>query len=142
MTGRQKLFEVRRSEDDVSFLRNYLTDELMVKLNLFSYGSNCTHPPGQRCANCQDIVITSRERDAVIEALITPRYNYGVPRIVVTDVVNNKLCLEDLNRQTAYLDRHFADQTLAYIAEIWQHPVDLLTSDEQGHDVHLTVQPR
>jgi spore cortex formation protein SpoVR/YcgB (stage V sporulation) len=65
-----------------------------------------------------------------------------VPRIVITDVVNNKLCLEDLNRQTAYLDRHFADQTLAYMAEIWQHPVVLLTSDEQGNDVHLTVQPR
>jgi stage V sporulation protein R len=142
MTGRQKLFEVRRSEDDISFLRNYLTDELMVKLNLFSYGSNCTHPPGQRCPQCQDIVITSRERNAVLEALITPRYNYGVPRIVITDVVNNKLCLEDLNRQTAYLDRHFADQTLAYMAEIWRHPVALLTSDEQGNDVHLTVQPR
>jgi stage V sporulation protein R len=142
LTGRQKLFEVRRSEDDISFLRNYLTEELVEKLNLFSYGSNCTHPPGQHCPRCQDIVITSRERDAVIEALITPRYNYGIPRIVVTEVVNNKLYLEDLDRHTAYLDRHFADQTLAYMAEIWKHPVALLTSDEQGKDVHLTVQPR
>ena len=142
LTGRQKLFEVRRSEDDISFLRNYLTVELVEKLNLFSYGSNCTHPPGQRCPRCQDIVITSRERDAVIEALIAPRYNYGIPRIVVTEVVNNKLYLEDLDRHTAYLDRHFADQTLAYMVEIWKHPVALLTSDEQGNDVHLTVQPR
>ena len=142
LTGRQKLFEVRRSEDDISFLRNYLTEELVEKLNLFSYGSNCTHTPGQHCPRCQDIVITSRERDAVIEALIAPRYNYGIPRIVVTEVVNNKLYLEDLDRHTTYLDRHFADQTLAYMAEIWKHPVALLTSDEQGKDVHLTVQPR
>ena len=77
----------------------------------------------------------------MLEALIAPRYNYGVPRIVIADVVNNKLCLEDLNRQTAYLDRHFADQTLAYIAELWKHPVYLLTSDEGGREVSLTGRP-
>jgi stage V sporulation protein R len=142
ITGRQKLFEVRRTEDDISFLRNYLTEELVEKLNLFSFGKGCTHPPDQRCHQCQDVVITSRERDAVVEVLIAPRYNYGVPRIIVTDVVHNKLCLEDLDRSSTYLDRHFADQTLAYIAELWRHPVTLLTSDEQGKDVHLMVQPR
>ena len=50
ITGRQKLFEVRRTEDDISFLRNYLTLELMQKLDLFAYGRPCTHPPGQHCA--------------------------------------------------------------------------------------------
>ena len=141
LSGRQKLFEVRRTEDDISFLRNYLTVELVEKLGLFAYGSDCAHPPGQRCLHCQDIVITSRERDQVIEALLVPRYNYGVPRIVVQDVTANTLYLEHLDRQTTYLDRRYANQTLAYITEIWKHPVHLLTSDEQGKDVHLTVQP-
>jgi stage V sporulation protein R len=141
LRGREKLFEVRRTEDDISFLRNYLTIDLVEKLGLFAHGSDCTHPPGQQCTHCQDIVITSRERDQVVEALLTARYNYGVPRIVVQDVANNTLHLEHLDRDKTYLDRRYANQTLAYIAELWKHPVHLLTSDEQGKDITLTVQP-
>ncbi len=141
-TGREKLFEVRAKEDDISFLRNYLTLDLAKKLELFSFGSNCTHPPGQKCPNCENIVLTSRERDAVVEAILAPRYNYGIPRIVVKDVVNQALYLEHLDRTTTYLDRSFASQTQAYIAELWKHPVHLLTSDENGKDVTLIAQPK
>lgn len=141
LTGRQKLFEVRRTEDDLSFLRNYLTTELVEKLQLFTYGRPCTHPPGQRCGQCQEVVITDRERDTVVEALLAPRYNYGVPRIVVQEVVNNALCLEHLDRAITFLDRPYANQTLTYIAELWKHPVQLLTSDEHGQDTTLTVRP-
>ena len=141
LTGRQKLFEVRRTEDDLSFLRNYLTPELVQRLNLFAYGSDCTHPPGQQCPQCQTVVITARERDAVVEALLAPRYNYGVPRIVVHDVANNTLCLEHLDHATTFLDRQYANSTLAYVAEIWKHPVHLLTNDERGQPTTLTSQP-
>jgi len=140
MTGRQKLFEVRRTEDDISFLRNYLTIELIEKLALFTYGRPCTHPPGQHCAQCEHVVLTSREHEAILEMLLAPRYNYGVPRIVVRDVVNNALYLEHLDRTTTFLERRFAAQTLAYIAELWKHPVYLLTSDEHGKEVSLTGQ--
>lgn len=142
LTGRQKLFEVRRSEDDVSFLRNYLTTELVDTLQLFAYGRDCHHPPGQRCLRCQDVVITSRERDAVVETLLQQRYHYGVPYIVVQDVMNGVLHLEHADRQSTFLNRHFAQQTLKYIAELWQQPVHLVTSDPQGHDETLTVSPR
>jgi stage V sporulation protein R len=138
LTGRQKLFEVRRTEDDISFLRNYLTLELMEKLGLFAYGRPCTHPPGQHCTQCEHIVITSREQEAVLAALLAPRYNYGVPRIVIRDVLNNTLYLEHLDRATTFLDRRFAAQTLSYIAELWKHPVYLLTGDESGREVSLT----
>ena len=141
LTGREKLFEVRRTEDDLSFLRNYLTPDLVKRLNLFAYGSHCTHPPGQQCLQCQQIVITSRERDRVVEALLAPRYNYGVPRIVVQDVVNNTLGLEHLDRATTYLDRQYATNTLSFMVELWKHPVHLLTSDEHGQDTTLTARP-
>jgi stage V sporulation protein R len=138
LTGRQKLFEVRRTEDDVSFLCNYLTAELMEKLALFTYGHPCTHPPGQRCPQCEHIAITSRDQEAILEALLAPRYNYGMPRIVIRDMVNNALYLEHLDRDTTFLERRFAAQTLAYIAELWKHPVSLLTNDEHGNEVNLT----
>ena len=141
MNGREMIFEVRRSEDDISFLRNYLTIELVEKLNLFNYGSNCTHPPGQKCLQCENIVIKSRDRDAVVEALIAPRYNYGVPQIVVSAVANNVLQLEHIGRETSYLDRKFTNETLGYVAELWKHPVQLLTSNERGEDCSLVAKP-
>jgi len=119
-------------------LRNYLTIELMEKLELFTYGRPCTHPPGQRCPQCAHVVLTSRDHEALLDALLTPRYNYGVPRIVVRDIVNNALYLEHLDRATTFLDRRFAAQTLAYISELWRHPVYLLTGDEHGREVSLT----
>lgn len=141
LIGRQKLFEVRRTEDDISFLRNYLTPELMEKLQLFAYGRPCTHPPGQKCPQCEKVVITSRDEEAVLEAILAPRYNYGVPRIVIRDVVANALYLEHLDRATTFLDRRFAAQTLAYMSELWKHPVSLLTCDEHGTEIHLTARP-
>jgi stage V sporulation protein R len=141
LTGREKIFEVRRTEDDLSFLRNYLTPELVQRLNLFAYGSHCTHPPGKSCSQCQTVVITARERDAVVEALLAPRYNYGVPRIVIQEVINNTLCLEHLDRATTFLDRQYANNTLMYIAELWKHPVNMLTNDEDGYDTILTARP-
>jgi stage V sporulation protein R len=76
-----------------------------------------------------------------VEALLAPRYNYGVPRIVIQEVVNNTLCLEHLDRATTFLDRQYANNTLMYMAELWQHPVHLLTSDEDGRDTTLTARP-
>ena len=137
LTGRQKLFDVRRTEDDISFLRNYLTTDLVDELELFVYGSACTHPPRQHCPKCQDVVITHRERDAVVESLLQPRYNYGVPRIVIQEVRGHVLYLEHLDRNTTYLDRSYASHTLDYIAELWKHPVRLLTSDAQGQETTL-----
>ena len=136
--GRDKLFEVRTAEDDISFIRNYLTPELVEKLGLFAHGSNCTHPPGQKCPQCEYIVITSRDCDAVIEQILTPRYNYGVPRIVIRDVVNGTLYLEHLDRGVAFLDRKFASETLSYIVKLWKNSVHLLTSDEHGRECNLT----
>ena len=45
-----------------------------------------------------------------------------------------------LEVRAPFLDRRFATQTLAYIAELWRHPVHLLTGDERGKEVSLTAQ--
>jgi hypothetical protein len=39
---------------------------------------------------------------------------------------------EYLDRTTTFLDRPYANSTLASVAERWTHPVHLLTSDERG----------
>ncbi len=141
LTGRQKLFEVRRDEDDISFLRNYLTLELMEKMKLFAYGSLCTHPPGQKCPQCEKVVLTSRDQEVIVESLVAPRYNYGVPRIVICDTANGLLYMEHLDRDTTFLDRKFAAETLGYVAEIWKRTAYLVTNDEHGQAVSLFANP-
>jgi spore cortex formation protein SpoVR/YcgB (stage V sporulation) len=113
---------------------------MVEKLQLFSYGNQNANPAKPRSDQSQEIVITSRERDEVVEALLTPRYNYGVPQIVVKDVVKNELYLEHLNRNVSFLDRRYAQETLAYIAELWKHPVHILTHDEQSQEVYLVAE--
>jgi stage V sporulation protein R len=54
--GREKIFEVREIENDVSFLRNYLTEELCEELDLFVFELieeeewTITESAGRRCA--------------------------------------------------------------------------------------------
>jgi spore cortex formation protein SpoVR/YcgB (stage V sporulation) len=114
---------------------------MVKKLQLFSYGNQNANPAQPQSDQSQEIVITSRERDEVVEALLTPRYNYGVPQIVVKDVVKNELYLEHLNRHVSFLDRRYATETLAYIAELWKHPVHILTNNEQSQEVDLEAEP-
>jgi hypothetical protein len=81
------------------------TPELVERLNLCAYGRYFTHSPSQQCLQCQHVVITSRDRDRVVEALLAPRYSSSVPRIVVQDVVNHTLHLEHLDRASTSRDR-------------------------------------
>lgn len=141
LTGCEKVFEVRATDDDISLVRNYLTTELVQRMKLFAYGAGCTHPPGQTCLQCKDVILTSRERDKVIEALVAPKYNYGAPRISIADANNTTLCLIHEGRKSTYLDRKYTTQTLAYLAELWGQRVQLVTSHEQGHDTILEAKP-
>lgn len=128
--GRERLFRIRTEDDDISFLLNYLTEELCEKLQLFRYGRRCkghtTHRPD--CPRCQEVVIVSRDVDEVREAIVQERYNYGVPYIVVDEVVSGTLRLEHVDRRERTLDLHFAQKTLQYIHELWKAPVVLVTS--------------
>lgn len=119
--GDDKLFEVRRDDNDVSFIRNYLTEELAEDLELFTYG--------YRNAQKTEVEIKSRDLDRVIEVLVAPRYNYGAPRIVVQQVKERVLELEQLPNDLAPLDRRYAQKTIEYIHELWKGPVVLVARD-------------
>ena len=73
--GRAKIFEVRELENDVSFLRNYLTKELVDELDLYLYErrgrrvGRSWRRTGRRCATTSLASMT----------------NFGQPYIVVED---------------------------------------------------------
>ncbi|HLS89046.1 MAG TPA: SpoVR family protein [Sphingobacteriaceae bacterium] len=138
--GREHLFALRSAEDDFSLIRNYLTGELCRELNLFAYGPGCSlHPvPDQRCPNCRHIRLESRSAGKVRDALLAPRYNYGVPRIVVVDTARGVLTLEQQDRRQRGMDLDYATRTLQAMQRLWQGPVRLLCAGEDGRQVTLT----
>ena len=72
----KKILEVVETEDDVSFIRNYLTEELCEDMQLFVYDQT-TDMMGN-----QIVEIKSKDLDDVKEYLTKKLYNYAAPSIV------------------------------------------------------------
>ena len=126
LDGVGKLFQVRATENDISFLSNYLTPELAVKVRLFSYGYS-----DEDDQNDPNIAIKSREYDDVLTQLLAPRYNYGAPKIVVAEVMRGELHLQHEKGSLGDLDQRYADKTLGYIYELWKGLVGLETTQDK-----------
>ncbi|MDI3328647.1 MAG: SpoVR family protein [Alicyclobacillaceae bacterium] len=116
--GRAKMFEVRETETDSSFLRNYLTKELVEELNLYLY---------QKVGQEWKIVETDWER--VRDALCAERVNGGFPVILVQDgdyLRNGELYLKH-EYEGVELDVKYVEKTLPYVHQLWGRPVHLET---------------
>jgi len=116
--GRAKIFEVRSCENDISFLRNYLTRELVEELDLFLY---------QKVGS--EWVVVEKDWEKVRDGLVSRLTNCGFPYIVVEDgdyqrrgELYLKHCYEDLELDVPYLEK-----TLPYVYLLWGRPVHLET---------------
>jgi stage V sporulation protein R len=141
ISGREKLFEIRSQENDISFLSNYLTQELVDEMGLFAYGYACEHGPQaqKRCQKCGEMAIQSRKLEDVVYSLVAPRYNYGSPRIVVANVnTDGSLVLEHEHTDLGPLDLKYAEKTLEYLHELWKKPVCLKTFNNRQETTTLT----
>jgi stage V sporulation protein R len=129
--GRQKLFEVRQLDNDISFLRNYLTKELIEDLDLFVF----------QLRDEEEWVITEKNWERVRNQLVADMTNFGFPYIEVLDGDynrNRELYLRH-RFETAELDIDYAQKTIEYVYKLWGRPVYLETivDDEQlvmGYD--------
>jgi len=138
ITGRQKIFEVVKAEDDTSFLRNYLTLELADELKLFTFGREDDWENDDE--DCDDDIlyeIKSRMLEDIIEVMVRPRYNNWSPRIVITDASPEKICLRHNSEELGTLSFKYAEHALEYIWELWAAPVELRVKDDEGQDVVL-----
>src|SRR5690625_3644969 len=70
----KKLFEVRAIENDTSFIRNYLTEQVVQQEDMFIYEQEATI-----------YRITSKQYEQIRDEIIHSRTNGGFPYIVVTD---------------------------------------------------------
>ena len=120
-------------EDDFGFVRNYLDAELAEELDLFSY----------QMRKDGETRVLSRDIQAVREAILGPKYNYGAPCIAVESMQDDfSLTLRhDHTRDGRGLDMELAEQVMQYVARIWRRPVTLKTVDARGVARTVSVSP-
>jgi stage V sporulation protein R len=122
--GLEAARRIMREEDDFGFVRNYLTRELIEKLELFVY----------EASDDGDIRIAENGVHAVHEAILAPKFNYGAPRIAANHLhVDGSLQLvHDHQNDGRGVDLQRAERVLEYVGKIWQRPVTLHTVGDRG----------
>jgi stage V sporulation protein R len=120
--GRRKIFEVREYDSDTSFLRSYLTQELVSDLDLYIFEKKGP-----------EWKITDKRWETIRDQLVETRVNGGFPYIVIEDA--NYQRSGELYLNHAYegleLDLKYIEKTLPYITRLWGKTVHLQTRVEE-----------
>lgn len=133
--GREKIFEVRRLHNDLTFLDTFLTEDFCRAQKLFVYAQD-----KQKGA----WVIDNRDFANIKEAILAGLTNVGQPLIRVVDGNfgnRSELLLQHLH-EGRDLKFTFARETLVTLQRLWKRPVHVDTYKEgkrerltyDGHD--------
>jgi stage V sporulation protein R len=120
--GREKIFEVREVERDASFLRRYLTEELVRELNLFEYQTR----GGERIISR----VADQENWRDIKETLIRNVGMGtVPEIKIEDADynNNRVLFLKHYHEGRDLHLEYAEKTLQYLHQLWRREVVLET---------------
>lgn len=118
--GRDKIFEVRKIYNDVTFIDTFLTEEFCRDQKLFTFAYN------DRSSNYE---IQSREFARIRQQLLFMLTNHGRPFIYVKDgnFRNRGELLLFHRYEEIELKRDYAEDTLRNLAAIWGRPVHVET---------------
>ncbi len=118
--GREKIFEVRRTHNDITFIDSFLTEDFVREQGLFTsaYDKKAGH-----------WVIESRDFQKVKQQLLFMLSNRGDPRISVVEANHgNRGELELLHAHEGIdMQVDWAERTLGNLARLWGRPVHLRT---------------
>lgn len=132
INGFQKILEVIQEEDDISFLRNYLTKEICEDLELFAYVQKWDKKREEYYQ------IESTKVDDIVEHLISGLYNYRAPVIAITHASPMGMELEHLSTEVGGLDPKHTKKVMQYLFNIWGGVIDLKTANRKGEVFHYT----
>jgi stage V sporulation protein R len=129
MKGREKIFEVRKLYNDVTFVDTFLTEDFARRHKLFTFAFN--ERSGQN-------EIESREFQKVKSQLLGQLTNFGQPIIEVVDAnhLNRGELLLAHRHDGRDLKADYADHTLRNLYKLWGRPVHIETALE-GKPVHI-----
>jgi stage V sporulation protein R len=121
--GKEKIFEVRKHYNDVTFIDTFLTAEFALEQKLFVYGFNDKRNSWE---------ILDREFRKVKSKLLTQLTNFGNPVIEVVDgnFDNRGELLLAHKHDGQDLKQDYARETLKNLGTLWRRPVNLVTRVE------------
>ena len=120
-SGRDKIFEVREVESDISFLRNYLNKELVIREDMYLF---------QRQG--KEYKVIDKEWEHVRDQLVNMRANGGFPYIEVENgdyLKNGELYIKH-RYEGIELDLKYLEKVLPYIHQLWGRTVHMESNVE------------
>ena len=129
--GPERAFQIRSQDDDFSFVRNYLTEDLAEELGLFQYVAKKDGSVNVVEANIHEIR----------EAIIASKFNFGAPSVSAKNIERDgTLCLfHDHETDGRGLDLQRTEKVLEYVQRVWRRTVKLDTVDARGAPRTLSV---
>jgi stage V sporulation protein R len=125
--GREKIFEVRATHNDITFIDEFFTEEFCNRMQLFTYKFNSRTGRNE---------IESRDFDTIKQKLLNSLTNFGQPLIEVESgnyANRGELLLKHIH-QGVDLDLAYAADTMKNIHAIWKRPVNIATKQD-GNDI-------
>ena len=122
--GRQKIFEVRKTHNDVSFIDEFFTPEFCERQQLFTYKFNPRTGRNE---------IETRDFMDIKNKLLTQLSNFGSPVIEVESgnyQNRGELLLRHVH-QGVDLDFGYASDTLRNLFALWKRPVNITSRQEE-----------
>lgn len=118
--GREKILEVRKIFNDVTFIDTFLTEDFCKKHRLFVFAENIKNKRYE---------IVSREFKKIKHQLLVQLTNFGQPAIDVIDgnFENRGELLLKHRYEDRELDIQKAEATLRNLYQIWTRPVHILS---------------
>jgi len=122
-TGMQAIFESRDVDRDVSFLRRFLTEELMREMDMFQY-----EPRGEELVISK---VSDKESWREVKETLLKSVGMGsIPVIKIEDADHNhsRILYTKHYHDGRDLQLEYAERTLAYLHRLWRHEVILETA--------------
>lgn len=121
--GREKIFNVRTSHNDLTFIDEFLTPEFCERAKLFTTKFN---PRSGR------MEIDTKDFQAIKSKLLTQLTNFSQPVIEVEELnfANRGEMLLVHRHHGVDLDMNHAQDTMRNIHALWKRPVNLMTTYE------------
>lgn len=117
-SGREKMFEVREIESDISFLRNYLTKDLVLREDMYLFQKQG-----------KDYKVVDKQWENVRDQLVSMRVNGGFPYLTVNDgdyQKNGEIYIKHWF-EGIELDLKYLEKVLPYIQQLWGRSVHMET---------------
>ncbi len=118
--GKDHIFMVREINHDVSFLREYLTEEDLIDLNLFSFSK-------KRGGYSIDEISDVDGWKLVKEDLIKNVSDSTIPKIFVENIDDGNILVVKHEHDGRDLELNYADEVVKHVQTLWGDPVKLLT---------------